>query len=126
MAAPPTPNRPRVLIIEDNRDSRESLCWLLELAGFEVRVAADGLEGLQAALRWLPEAAVVDIGLPLLDGYEVARRVRATVGDAVRLVALTGYGQPSDRQQALEAGFDLHLVKPAEAEVLLGWLRRQA
>src|SRR5438309_2154299 len=122
MLTPPA-NKTRVLVIEDNRDSRESLCWLLELAGFEVRTAADGLEGVQTVLRWRPEAAVVDIGLPGLNGYEVARRVRASVGRQVRLLALTGYGQASDRQQALEAGFDLHMVKPAEAETLLDWLK---
>jgi CheY-like chemotaxis protein len=107
-----------VLLIEDNPDGREMLRLLLELWGHEVRVAADGLLGVQQALAWRPEVAVVDIGLPLLDGYEVARRVRTALGEGVRLIALTAYSRPEDRSQAFAAGFDFHLGKPADPEEL--------
>jgi CheY-like chemotaxis protein len=100
--------------VEDHPDARESLRLLLEFWGHQVEVAADGLRGIQVALAWKPEVAIVDIGLPLLDGYEVARRVRAALRDAVFLIALTAYGSPEDRQRAYEAGFDVHLTKPAD------------
>jgi CheY-like chemotaxis protein len=83
----------RVLIVEDQPDSRDMLAELLKLWGFEVEAAGDGLQGVQKALSWRPNAAVVDIGLPLLDGYEVARQVRASLGENILLVALTGYNQ---------------------------------
>jgi CheY-like chemotaxis protein len=108
----------RVLIVEDNRDSRESLRWLLELWGHEVEVAEDGQRGVAEALRWKPDTAVVDIGLPLLDGYQVARQVRAALRDRVVLIALTGYGKPEDRSRALQAGFDVFLTKPADPQCL--------
>jgi CheY-like chemotaxis protein len=120
-AAGPQPACPpsrRVLVVEDNRDSREMVRVLLEVWGHQVEVARDGVEGVRKALDWLPEVAVVDIGLPLLDGYEVARRVRAALRGQVRLIALTGYGSPEDRAQALASGFDAHLVKPADPEEL--------
>jgi CheY-like chemotaxis protein len=113
----------RVLVVEDNPDCRETLCRLLTLSGFQVEQAGDGPEGLRKALAWRPEAAVVDIGLPLLDGYEVARRLRAGLGGPLLLIALTGYGQPEDRRRALAAGFDHHLTKPADPAVLLRLLR---
>ena len=112
-----------ILIVEDNADARETLCRLLEFGGHRVRTAADGAEGLDAALAALPEVAFVDIGLPKLDGYEVARRIRAAKdGGRPLLIALTGYGLEEDRQRALAAGFDAHLVKPVsegELEKLL-------
>ena len=112
-AGAPTPRD--IVLIEDNADARESLQRLLELAGHRVRVAADGAAGLDALLASPPEVALVDIGLPKLDGYEIARRVR---GELSRrrpfLVAVTGYGAPEDRERALEAGFDEHLVKPVD------------
>jgi len=108
----------RVLIIEDNRDGRETLECLVGMWGFEVESAEDGLHGVRKALEWQPDVAIVDIGLPLLDGYEVARRVRATMGNRVFLVALTAYGRPEDRHRALEAGFDAHMTKPANLEEL--------
>jgi len=108
-----------VLIIEDNEDSREMLSALLKLNGLHVRTAADGLEGLAAIASDPPDIALVDIGLPGLDGYEVARRVRGQLDNAgTLLVALTGFGQGSDRQAALEAGFDDHLVKPLQFDRL--------
>jgi signal transduction histidine kinase/ActR/RegA family two-component response regulator len=114
--APPACAR-RVLIVEDNPDGRETLRVLLEALGHEVYEAADGEAGVVAALTLDPEVALVDIGLPVVDGYEVARRVRAG-GGTMRLVALTGYGRDDDVRRALEAGFDLHLLKPAGVEQL--------
>ena len=110
----------RVLIVEDNQDAAESLRLLLEVLGHQVRVAHSGPEGVEAAARWLPEVVVSDIGLPGIDGYEVARRVRRLPGleDAL-LVALTGYGAEEDRRRAREAGFSHHLVKPADPADLL-------
>ncbi len=107
----------RILVIEDNEDAREMLCNLLRLSGHEVHVADDGAAGVEAARVWRPEAALIDIGLPGMDGYEVARRIRETVPKA-RLVAVTGYGQPEDRERALAAGFEAHLVKPVDPEEL--------
>jgi CheY-like chemotaxis protein len=115
--------RRRVLIVEDNPDCRDTLCQLLRLNGFEVEQAGDGQEGVRKALAWRPEAAVVDIGLPLLDGYEVARRLRHALDGLIRLIALTGYGQPEDRRQAFAAGFDHHLTKPADPDDLVRLLR---
>ena len=102
----------RVLIVEDNADARETLCSLLSLWGHKVEVAENGLIGVSKALEMHPEVALVDVGLPGLNGYEVARQVRASLGEEPLLVALSGYGQPEDRRLALEAGFDLHMVKP--------------
>jgi signal transduction histidine kinase/CheY-like chemotaxis protein len=129
MPSPPPPPDPtrrrtsgvrrRVLIVEDNADAREVLRFALELSGHEVHEAHDGPSGLAAILRLRPDVALVDIGLPEFDGYEVARKVRATGGRVPYLVALTGFGQPDDRRQALEAGFDAHLVKPVEPDALL-------
>jgi CheY-like chemotaxis protein len=116
------PPHSRVLIIEDHPDGREALRRLLRLWGHEVEAAEDGLHGVEKALEWRPDAAVVDIGLPLLDGYEVARRLRRELDDHIYLVALTGYGQPEDRKRALQAGFDVHLVKPVDPEQLKGLL----
>jgi CheY-like chemotaxis protein len=108
----------RVLVVEDSPDTRESLRVLLQMWGHPVEVAADGLLGVAKALAWRPEAVIVDIGLPGIDGYEVARRLRAASGPAVQLIALTAYGRPEDRAQALQAGFDVHLVKPVEVDTL--------
>ena len=114
--ATPAPAR-RVLVVEDNDDAREMLRNLLHLFGHEVHEACDGASGIEQARRVRPDAALIDIGLPGIDGYEVARRIRADVPGA-RLVALTGYGQPEDRERALAAGFDVHLVKPVDPEQL--------
>ena len=112
-------NGRRVLLIEDNDDAREMLRVALAHDGHEVHEAADGPAGVEAALRLRPDIALVDIGLPGLDGYDVARKIRASgIGRSVRLVALTGYGQTEDRQRAREAGFDAHLTKPVTAERL--------
>jgi signal transduction histidine kinase/ActR/RegA family two-component response regulator len=111
--------RRRILVIEDNDDSREMLRMLLTLAGHEVHEAADGPTGLVVARTVVPDVALIDVGLPALDGYEVARRLRgAEEGKAMRLIAITGYGQADDRQRARQAGFDAHLTKPVSPERL--------
>jgi signal transduction histidine kinase len=109
--------RRRLLVIEDNVDARQTLRTLLEMLGHEVHEAADGEAGIAAVLELRPDLAFVDIGLPRIDGYEVARRLRAA-NAPVRLVALTGYGRDDDLQRAREAGFDQHLLKPAGIEQL--------
>ena len=111
----------RILIVEDNRDAREALRILLGLAGHEVHEAQDGPSGVETAARLKPDLALIDIGLPGIDGYEVARRIRATEterGARMRLIAISGYGQPEDRRRALQAGFDAHLTKPVGMERL--------
>jgi signal transduction histidine kinase len=110
--------RRRVLLVEDNDDSREMLRVGLELAGHEVHEACDGPGGIEAARALRPDVAIVDVGLPGANGYEVARQVRTTV-PGMKLIALTGYGQPEDRRRAMTAGFDTHLVKPVDPEQLL-------
>ena len=112
-SAAPDPPR-RLLVIEDNVDARQTLRALLETLGHEVHEAADGEAGIAAALELRPDLVFVDIGLPRLDGYEVARRLRAAK-PAMRLVALTGYGRDDDVQRARDAGFDEHLLKPASS-----------
>jgi CheY-like chemotaxis protein len=113
----------RVLVVDDNPDGREMLKLLLELYGYQVEEAKDGREGVEKALAWEPEVAVVDIGLPLLDGYEVARQLKAALGDRVLLIALTAYDSPEDIRRAFAAGFDHHLTKPADVGDLLRLLR---
>jgi signal transduction histidine kinase/ActR/RegA family two-component response regulator len=130
--APPPPARVakpvasgvRVLVVEDNEDGRESLRELLEIWGYEVSVAGSGPEGVEMAFAVRPEVALIDIGLPGLDGNEVARRIRSLLGgDEISLIAMTGYGQPEDRRRALQAGFDRYLVKPVDPAVLAQLLR---
>ena len=115
----------RILIADDNNDALESLATLLQLSGHEVYTATNGGTALQSAERHLPEVALLDIGMPLLDGYEVAKRIRAQPwGGRITLVALTGWGQDSDRRRSREAGFDSHLVKPLDLEILTDLLDR--
>ncbi len=108
----------RVVLIEDNGDLRESIRQLLELDGHRVATASDGAEGLELIRARRPDVALIDIGLPLLDGYAVARSARAELGNRTRLVALTGYGQAEDREKAARAGFDDHLTKPITGRAL--------
>jgi len=109
----------RVLLVEDSQDARDMLRMYLAQLGHQVYEAADGPSAVEAALRVLPDLALIDIGLPGVDGYEVARRIRATQdGRHLYLVAVTGYGQPKDRDQALAAGFDDYLVKPFDRDRL--------
>jgi CheY-like chemotaxis protein/anti-sigma regulatory factor (Ser/Thr protein kinase) len=128
--APPVRGKPdghdpalRVLVVEDADDIRESLQILLQDRGHVVEVAANGRLGVERAERFVPDVALVDVGLPELDGYEVARRLRA-MSDGMLLVAMTGYGQPEDRRRALSAGFNEHLIKPVDIDRLAGMLRR--
>ncbi len=113
-----------VLLVEDNRDVRNSAKIVLELLGHRVEVASNGLEGLEKGLALHPRVAMVDIGLPGLDGYAVARRLRAALGGEIVLVAYTAYGDPEARTRAAEAGYELHLVKPIDWELFAPWLAR--
>ena len=109
----------RILVADDNNDALESLATLLQLSGHEVYTAANGAVALESAEQNRPEVALLDIGMPKLDGYEVARRIRAQPwGQRITLVALTGWGQDSDRRRSQEAGFDSHLVKPLDLDKL--------
>jgi signal transduction histidine kinase/CheY-like chemotaxis protein len=112
----PVATRRRVLLVEDQVDAREMMRFALELAGHDVTEANDGPSAVAAVADTNPHIAFVDIGLPGFNGYEVARQVRAMRGRAIVLVALTGYGQPSDREQSEGAGFDHHLVKPVDLD----------
>jgi CheY-like chemotaxis protein len=112
----------RVLVIEDNADGRETLRLFLELIGHSVEVAEDGLEGVRKALALKPDAAIIDLGLPRLNGYEVARQLRAAFGNSIVLIAHTGYSRAQDRRRSYEAGFDVHLVKPVDLDELCYWL----
>ncbi len=120
----PTPQAARrgikVLVVEDNRDSAETLRKLLYYSGYEVAVAYTGQEGLRAARRMHPDVVLCDIGLPDSNGFVVAATLREEPETArARLIAVTAYGEDEDRRRALQAGFDLHLVKPVDPEVLL-------
>jgi signal transduction histidine kinase len=115
----PTRTQRRILVADDNNDALESLATLLQLSGHEVYTAANGAIALESAEQHRPEVALLDIGMPKLDGYEVARRIRAQPwGQRITLVALTGWGQDSDRRRSQEAGFDSHLVKPLDLDKL--------
>jgi CheY-like chemotaxis protein len=115
--------RRRVLIVDDNRDAAEWLATLLSLSGHETHIALDGDHAVKAAERLLPDAILLDIGLPRIDGYEVCRRIREQPwGRGLMIVALTGWGQEEDRQKSREAGFNTHLVKPVDDEVILNLL----
>jgi CheY-like chemotaxis protein len=111
--------RARVLLVEDSPDTAESLMMLLEVLGHQVRVTHDGRSALDVAQASVPDVMMVDIGLPGMDGYEVARRIRQHPDlKRVILVALTGYGRDEDRQRAFAAGFDYHLVKPVSPDAI--------
>ncbi|MEJ8851368.1 response regulator [Variovorax rhizosphaerae] len=113
-------NAERILVVDDNHDAAVAIAAVLELDGHEVRVARDGREALAELDAFKPHVAILDIGLPVLDGYEVARRIRLLPeGPGMLLIALTGYGQRSDRQAAVDAGFDRHFVKPADTTLML-------
>ncbi len=117
--APERVKRLRVLVVEDNRDAAGSLRMVLEMFGHEVRAAHSGPDGVREAEAWRPDVVLSDIGLPGFDGYEVARRIRRIPGlERAVLAALTGYGSDDDRRQGEEAGFDHHLVKPADPDDL--------
>ena len=119
MAQASPPPHARILVVDDNEDAANSLATLLEVMGYEVRTAYDGPEAITAADEFCPRVALLDIGLPRLSGYDIARHVRERRGSDVLLVAITGWGQEEDRRRAREAGFDHHFTKPADFEVLL-------
>jgi CheY-like chemotaxis protein len=109
----------RVLVVDDNKDAAESMSMLLEMWGHQVVYAYDGPTALETARRWQPEAVFLDIGLPGMDGYQVAERLRALPeGKDAILIAITGYGQDDDRRRSRRAGIDHHLVKPVAPDAL--------
>jgi CheY-like chemotaxis protein len=119
------PHRLRILLVEDDADTAESLALLLRLLGHEVHVAKDGSEAMRQTEANLPDLVFLDIGLPGMDGWEVARRLHQVPGGrAPLLVAITGYGQEADRERSQEAGIHLHLVKPVDPPELEELLRR--
>jgi CheY-like chemotaxis protein len=116
-------SRPRVLLVEDHVDSARSISRLLRLFGYDVRVETDGLAAVSAAERFAPGAALIDLSIPSLDGFEVAQRLRAatTTRDSL-LIAMTGWATDEHAARAREAGFDSHLIKPISVEALIGAL----
>jgi CheY-like chemotaxis protein len=115
----PNANSCRILVVDDNRAGAYTLAKLLEKMGNEVRIANGGEAALEAITTWQPSVLLLDIGMPEMNGYEVARRIREQPEyDGILLVALTGWGQVDDRRRTEEAGFDQHLVKPVDIESL--------
>ncbi len=113
----------RILLADPCRDTVESTAWLLRFWGYDVQGAGTGPEALEVALAYRPEVVLMELGLPGLDGYQVARRLRQQgTHPALLLVAVTGYGDEKNRRRSREAGFDCHLVKPVDPEVLQGLL----
>lgn len=118
-------HKARILVVDDNRDAVESLQMLLQLIGHEVKVAYDGPQAVDAYKAERPDIVFLDIGLPRLNGYEVARKIRGqATGHTPMLVALTGWGQEEDQRLAEQAGFDHHIVKPVAYEQLTDLLQR--
>jgi CheY-like chemotaxis protein len=120
-ASPPAArgSRRRVLVVDDLRDSADALALMLEMDGHEVRTAYDGAEAARAAMEFQAEVVLLDIGMPILNGYDAARRIREQCGSQeILLIAITGWGHEENRRRTKEAGFDLHLVKPIEPDLL--------
>ena len=116
----------RILLVDDNEDASASMADLLTLYGHEVRTAGDGVQELAAAAQFAPQLVLSDIGLPGMDGYELAPALRRAAGARpMVLAAVTGYGQASDRARAIAAGFDHHLIKPLGADALLRFIDEQ-
>lgn len=114
----------RILIVDDNRDSADSLAMLLKMMGNETCAAYDGEEAVTGAHRFRPDVILLDIGLPKLNGYEACRRIRRLEpGNEMVIIAQTGWGQEEDRQRTHDAGFDHHLVKPVDPQALMKLLR---
>jgi len=112
--------RRRILVVDDNRDSADTLAKLLALSGHETQTAYDGIEAVAAVEKFLPDLVLLDIGLPKLDGYEACRRIRRMPGgERIVIIAMTGWGQEQDRRKSKEAGFNGHLVKPLEYGALM-------
>lgn len=117
----------KVLVVDDNLDGATTLSMLLELSGFEAESVHDGPSALRAAMEFRPDAVVLDIGLPGLDGYQVARRLRSSPElTGMVIIALTGHGQDADRERSRQAGFDHHFVKPTDPSTLCDVLARYA
>jgi CheY-like chemotaxis protein len=113
----------RLLVVDDNQDAADSLAMMLRLQGHHVRVANDGVAALEIMKSYRPVLVFLDLGMPKMDGYEVARRLRRQPGlEHVRLAALTGWGQQEDRRRTAEAGFDHHFIKPVEPNAIEGLL----
>jgi CheY-like chemotaxis protein len=113
--------RKRVLVVDDSHDSAEMLCEILQIYGCITQAVYDGPAALEAAPSFMPDLALVDISLPQMDGYELARRMRAIPGlRKIKLIAVTGYGEPDERQRSEQAGFERHLVKPVDLKELRG------
>jgi CheY-like chemotaxis protein len=113
--AEPLAGKLRILVVDDNEDSAESLALLLKISGHEVEMANDGMAAVEMATSFAPEVILLDIGLPKLNGYEAARAIRERPnGGSINLIALTGWGQEEDRQRSKDAGFDGHMVKPVD------------
>ena len=113
----------QVLIVEDNVDQAQTLRMFLSMKGHRLEIAATGPAAIEVARRFRPEVVLLDLGLPGIDGFEVARQIKNEYGDAVRIIAVSAYASENDRRQSLEAGCELHLVKPADPrfiESLLG------
>jgi CheY-like chemotaxis protein len=118
-ATPETTRRFKILVVDDNHDSALSLSMMLSIMGHETRTAHDGESAVTTAETFLPEVVLLDIGLPKLNGYEVAQRLREqTWGRAMYLIAVTGWGQEEDRQRSSEVGLNVHMVKPVEPAAL--------
>ena len=114
----------RVLVVDDNLDSADTMAELVRIWGHDVRTAHDGPSALACAQEFRPQVILLDVGLPGMDGYELARRLRAAGLAGELLVSVTGYGQEEDRRLAQEAGFDHHLTKPVHPEALLRLVTR--
>ncbi|HSW17929.1 MAG TPA: response regulator [Ramlibacter sp.] len=113
----------RVLVVDDNHDAADTLAEVLQIMGCETDTAYDGQEGVEKADKMRPDAVVLDLGMPRLNGYEACEHIRAqTWGRDVRLVAVSGWGQQDDRRRSMEAGFDAHLVKPVAPDALMALL----
>ena len=116
----------RILVVDDNADAADSLGMLFEVRGDEVRIAYGGIEALATEVAFKPAVVLLDIGMPKLSGYDVARRIRDARGASVLIVAITGWGQEDDRQRARDAGIDHHFTKPVDFESLADIIDREA
>jgi CheY-like chemotaxis protein len=116
------PCKRRILVVDDNRDSADSLSMLLRVLGNDVQTAHDGLDAIDVSKTFQPDFVLLDIGLPRMNGYDAARHIRGDLGSKVVLIALTGRGQDEDLRRSKDAGFDHHLIKPIEFETLRGLL----
>jgi len=113
----------RVLVVDDNQSSALTLTWAMELFGYEVRTCFDGKTAIEVAHEFRPEVVLLDIGMPVMDGFEVCRKLRSDKSlCGTRVVAQTGWGDPETRRRTAEAGFDDHLTKPVNLEKLKAWL----